>query len=285
MKTSSLRVALSATLAAVLIGLLSLPGCGAGEPSAAAEMPPLDSRADSMAMQLYRAHGGPEVWTNVPALAYTFAVGKAVKDGDTTRQRVARHWWRRSDGQYRVRWSEGPDSTYTAVFNTNEFSREPPTGRAALNGTRLDSAAEQRALRQAHVRYANDSYWLLAPLKLFNDGVNRSLAADPVRADSLPRALHLNFDQVGITPKDRYWLTPDSTTGRLARWTFALQGMGPEQPPGVFRWTGYESFSTPAGPLTLSTRKENVGGPRVIYTDQIRTPATLPDSLFSVGRQ
>ncbi|PSQ80545.1 MAG: hypothetical protein BRD46_03975 [Bacteroidetes bacterium QS_8_68_15] len=279
-------VLLLAAGAAAVLAAAAAAGCGPDETSAAADdVPPLDSRADSMAMQMYRAHGGPEVWDDVPALAFTFAMGRDVKGADTTRQRVARHWWRRSDGAYRVQWNEGPDSTYTAVFNTNEFSREPPTGRAALNGTRLDSAAEQRALRQAHVRYANDSYWLLAPLKLFNDGVNRSLAADPAQADSTNRALHLSFDQVGITPKDQYWLTPDSTTGRLARWTFALQGMGPDQPPGVFRWTGYAPFSTPAGSLTLSTRKENVGGPRVIYTDQIRTPATLPDSLFSIGRQ
>lgn len=268
---------------ALLLGATLAPaaGCGSAPASSAeAQEITLDTRADSMAMRIYEAHGGPEVWNSVPALTFSFAIGRAT-GSDTTRREVARHWWRRSDGKYRVEWFGGPDSSYTAVFNVGQFAAEPPTGQVALNGTRLDSAAEQRALRQARVRFANDTYWLLAPLKLFNDGVNRSIEADPAQSDS-SRSLHLTFDKVGITTEDRYWITPDSTTGRFGRWTFALQGMSPQQPPGVFRWTGYETFSTPAGPLTLSTRKENMSGPRVIYTDEIQISPTLPDSLFSI---
>ena len=267
-------------LTGLLAGALLAAGCGSGSASPSQQGPALETRADSVAMRMYDASGGPEVWNDVPALAFTFAVGQAVR-GDTTRQEVARHWWRRGDGSYRVEWTQGPDSTYTAVFDVDEFEAEPPTGQAVLNGARLDSAAQQRALRQARTRFANDTYWLLAPLKLFNEGVNRSLKADPAQADS-SKALHLTFDQVGITDEDRYWLTPDST-GRLKRWTFALQGKGPKQPPGVFRWTGYQTFSTPAGLLSLSTQKENARGPQVIYTDEIRTPAQFPDSLFTIA--
>lgn len=271
----------SAFLAVALLGtLLVTGGCGSGQ-TAPSDGPALESRADSLAMQMYEAGGGPEVWNDVPALAFTFAVGQDSSAGQAARREVARHWWRRSDGAYRVQWRRGPDSTYTAVFNVNDFAEEPPLGRAMLNGTRLDSVAEKRVLRQARQRFANDTYWLLAPFKLFDEGVNRSIGDDPAQ-EGRQEALHLTFDRVGITPQDRYWLMADST-GRLVRWTFDLQGMGPEQAPGVFRWTDYETFSTPAGPLTLSTRKENVKGPQVVYTDEIRTPAQLPDSLFSIG--
>lgn len=295
MKTSHCSFALfflAATLAA---------GCGGEEASSSSEpLPSLETRADSLAMQIYEAHGGPQMWRDMPALAFTFAVGQDSSSGTATRQEVARHWWRRSDGAYRVEWSEGADSTYAAVFNARAFSQASPSGRAMLNGARLDSAAEQDILRQAYRRFTNDTYWLLAPLKLFDEGVNRSIAtSSPAGEDSLQAPepqegagatqqggegdlLHLSFDRVGLTPKDQYWLAADST-GRLSRWTFVLQGMGPDQPPGVFRWVGYQTFSTPAGPLTLSTRKESVGGSRVIYTDEVRTPAQLPDSLFSIG--
>ena len=281
------RCLLPALATAALIGT----GCESSPAasSAQAQEISLDTRADSMAMRIYEAHGGPEVWEGVPALAFSFAVGQASDgDGDSTRRarrnRVARHWWRRTDGSYRVEWSAGPDSSYTAVFNTSQFETDPPRrGRAMLNGTRLDSAAEQHALRQAYVRFANDTYWLLAPLKLFDDGVNRSVEPFPAPPDSGRPALHLDFDQVGITNEDRYWMVPDSASGRLGRWGFALQDMDPQQPPGVFRWAGYETFSTPAGSLALSTRKVNASGPRVIYTDKIRTPARLSDSLFSIA--
>ncbi|PSQ99736.1 MAG: hypothetical protein BRD48_03325 [Bacteroidetes bacterium QS_9_68_14] len=284
------RLLLRCLLPALVAGALVAAGCGSGTAASSpqAQEIALDTRADSMAMRIYEAHGGPKVWRDVPALAFSFAVGQ-VAGGDTTRRKVARHWWRRTDGMYRVEWSASSDSAYTAVFDVDAFdlgagSSEALPGQALLNGTRLDSAAERRALRRAGTRFANDTYWLLAPLKLFDDGVNRSVDPMPAPPDSGRPALHLNFDQVGITHEDRYWMVPDSASGRLGRWAFSLQGMSPQQRPGVFRWTGYETFATPAGSLALSTRKVNAGGSRVIYTDEVRIPATLPDSLFSIER-
>lgn len=269
-------------LPALLLGALLCAGCGASEEGGTAaaradagDRIALDTRADSLAMRIYQGHGGPQTWRNVPALGFTFAAGQQPDQ----RVEIAQHWWNRETGDYRVEWNGGPDSAYTAVFNVREFDQDPPTGRAALNGTRLDSAAEAQALRAARHRFANDTYWLLAPVKLFNDGVHRAYAADS-SGDGF-EVLQLSFDDVGITPDDRYWLTADST-GRLDHWAFHLEGMAPDAPPAVFRWTGYETFATPAGPVTLATRKESASGPNVVYTDEIETPGRFPDSLFSI---
>ena len=233
-----------------------------------AALPELTTRGDSLAWRMVESMGGLEAWQELPYLRFDFAVGQ-----DDERVPVAHHLWDRRSGDYRVEWRERSDSTYTVLFNVR--TRE---GTAYLNGQPADSVRQMVLLNHAYRRFINDTYWMLAPVKVFDPGVERTYLADSSTAEH--EVLRLTFSDVGVTPGDRYLLYIDAQTGRLDRWAFVLQG-NPEAPPSYYRWIGYEGFKTAAGSLYVGTRKESIRSLRVIYTDRVVMPESVPAALFS----
>lgn len=260
--------------------LLVVAGCGSpSDDGTTAAMPALETKADSVAMTLVDGHGGLAAWASAPYLRFDFGI-----DRGESQQVAARHLWNRQTGDYRVEWSQGPDSTYVALFNVEMFGDAASksagnAGEVYLNGTPVDSAAHAGLMQTAHQRFVNDSYWLLAPLKVFDPGVNRSYVADS--STGAHDVISLTFGDVGLTPGDQYWLYVDRETGQLDRWAFHLQRMEDSAPPQFFDWTAYEDFTVPAGTLTLSARKAVQGGPVAIIFPTLELPSSVPSAMFS----
>ncbi|MDX1419283.1 MAG: hypothetical protein R3181_04900 [Rubricoccaceae bacterium] len=258
-------------LSPVLV-LAALAACTPAEPSADAPSPPelsprptLVTAADTLAWRITEAAGGLDAWHALPRLRFDFAVVR-----ESTEVFRARHLWDRASGRYRVEYPIGEDSTLVALFDLQRFNPAAPEGTVFVNGVPVDSAAARDRLAEAHTRHVNDAYWLLAPLKLFDPGVRRSLVPDSARAGS--EVLMLSFDGVGLTPGDRYWLTADAE-GRLSRWSFALEGGGT----GAHVWDEYVALPTPQGDLRLSTRKRTAG--RAILTP-VHPAEGFPPDVF-----
>jgi hypothetical protein len=233
----------------------------------------LDTRADSVASRLMQAHGA-DAFSSAPYLRFTFAV----ETPKGTRV-IGRHLWDRTTGDYRVEWTGGPDSSYVALVNVRSVAEGVPEGIVYLNGEKLEGDAAQTARKQAYGRFVNDTYWLLAPLKVFDSGVNRAYAADSSTAEH--DVLHLTFGEVGLTPGDEYWFYVSTETGQLDRWAFHLQGMSADAPARQYRWTADTTLTAPDGPVTLATRKEAVGAEQAILTHDLALPSSPPDGAFS----
>ncbi len=263
-----MKIFYSLLTALLLVGAL---GCEPGQDAAEAEtrtLPPLTSHADSVAMRLMEGHGGLAPWDAVHFLRFDF--GFAPADGE--KQVRARHLWDRRTGRYRLEWAGGTDTTYVALFDVST----PDSGRVYLDGTPLEGEAKKVRLQQAHQRFINDTYWLLAPLKVLDEGVTREYVDDS--SDAATDVLHLAFQNVGLTPGDQYWLYVDKDTGRLRRWAYVLQG-NPDAAPRSYDWAGYEEFPTAAGPVALATRKE--GGTVTLYTDNLALTNEVDETLFA----
>lgn len=264
---------------ALSVWLVFLMGCGA-EPTADSDSAFLiETRADSVAMQLYEAHGGPTAWPAVPYLRFDFGIDR---EGET--QVVAKHLWNRQTGDYRLEWGPSADSQYVALFNVNAFGEAasesaPDAGEVYLNGTTVEADERADRIEQAHQRFVNDTYWLLAPLKVFDPGVNRTYVADS--SDTQHEVIRLTFGEVGLTPGDTYWLYVNAETGRLDRWAFHLQGMDEEDPPRVHNWMDYRSFETPGGTVHLAARKAAVGGGSAIVYPTLNLSDEVSANLFS----
>ena len=228
--------------------------------------------ADSVAQRLLRAHGA-DAFASAPSLRFTFALDTP----DGTRV-IGRHLWDRTTGDYRVEWQTA-DTAYVALINVRDVTDGLPDGTAYRNGTTLTGTAATEARRTAYQRFINDTYWLLAPLKVTDPGVNRTYLPDSSTATH--DVLHLTFGEVGLTPDDEYWLYVSKETGRLDRWAFHLQGMDDAAPPQVYEWAGDTTLTAPEGPVTLSTRKEAVNGARSILTTNLALPSRLPEGAFS----
>lgn len=268
------------SVAVLSVLLILTAGCAAEQESRSpATDVTLETRADSVAMQLYEAHGGPSAWPAAPYLRFDFGI----QQGDQARV-VAKHLWNRKTGDYRLEWGPSPDSQYVAMFNVSAFGEAaseaaPNAGEVYLNGTAVDSSAHAARMRQAQQRFVNDAYWLLAPLKVFDPGVNRAYVADS--SDAQHEVIQLSFGEVGMTPGDRYWLYVNAETGQLDRWAFNLQSMPDDAPARAFDWTDYQSFETPGGTVRLAASKPAVGGGAAIVFPTLDVPSDVPAALFS----
>lgn len=254
-------------LLSLTIFLLLAGGCtsqqDAPEPL---HLPPLFSMADSLAFSIEQAAGGRESYQSLETLRFDWAVER-----DSQEAFRARHLWDRTSGAYRVEYPIGEDSLLVAVFAANEFDMDMPEGRAFINGVIADSVNHDEYLKSAYERFINDSYWLVMPFKLFDDGVDRTIAHDSSDADT--DVLRLRFENVGLTPGDQYWLRADST-GQILSWSFTLESGGT----GYFEFLEYAHVPTPAGSLFVSTRKQDGG--RAILTEILPADSVSSD-IFS----
>jgi hypothetical protein len=227
--------------------------------------PMVASAADSVAFRLTEALGGHEAWASLPYLRFDFA-----RSTEGKRSTVASHFWSRHDGRYRVEWAND-QGTYVALFNVN--TRE---GEVFLDGEPVAEEDRESLLNRAYGRYINDTYWMLAPTKVFDEGVTRTLMPDS--SDGTNDVIRLSFQEVGLTPGDQYWLYVDRESGKLQQWAFILQN----NQTGIasyFDWTDYKELKAPRGTVRISTRKQSPAG-AALLTDRLEAPRSVPDGMF-----
>lgn len=265
------RTLIARGAASVLSLLAVIAGCS----DAPREAPPparvLLTAADSLAARIVDAAGGLAALEALPALRFDFVV---LRDSVESSRNL--HLWDRRAGRYRLEWTAG-DSLLVALFDSEHATDGVPrNGQVYFEGAALDSAGARTRLEEAYGRFINDMYWLLAPLKLFDPGVSRALAADS--ADAATEVLTLSFANVGLTPGDRYWVRAERGTGRIVSWSYVLQSGRT----GTYTWTDPWELDTPAGRLTLPARKTSRNGTVSIVT--LVAPARLDAASFSDPR-
>ena len=212
--------------------------------------------------KIWDGAGGKKTWQGSRFLTFVFAPQKA---GKTVVRRS--HLWDRFTGDYRFETKTPDNQNLLVLFNVNTQK-----GTSYINGTALPDSTNSEQIKKAYGYFINDSYWLLAPLKLEDEGVNVILNKNEVIEGVNCEVLHLTFGNVGITPGDQYWLYVDPENGQIKRWKFLLEG---QKEPGIFNWTNYKDVG---GGLKLSTQKQNINE---------NTAITFPVAsvLISVERQ
>jgi hypothetical protein len=149
-----------------------------------------DAKATALADAVVKASGGDN-WSRVKSIHFTFNVAQ----GDKTLTSVAHHWdvWAGTDT---VTW--GGKTVTVNVWNP---------------GSDDDAKA-------AYKRWVNDSYWLLAPLKLKDRGVRLAHMGRQEVEGKQYEVLHLGFAGVGLTPGDQYNLYIDPDEHLVRRWDY-----------------------------------------------------------------
>lgn len=237
-------------------------------PAVTIELPPLETRADSLAMDVYNAVGGPEAWSHVRYIRFDF--GRAA---DSTRTVFRSHLWDRQTGDYRVE-REVDGASEVVLFNVN--TRE---GTAFVDGQAVAADTLQSYLDRAYRAYINDTYWLLAPNKLLDPGVTRSYVPDS--SDARYDVITTTYDNVGLTPGDQFWFWVDRETRMLAMWGYILQGQT-DRPITKWRWEDYLAFETVTGDtVRIAPTKSNMPGTSAIVTDNVDLPRTVDPDAFT----
>jgi hypothetical protein len=107
----------------------------------------------------------------------------------------------------------------------------------------LAHPASDEDAKAAYARWVNDSYWLLAPLKLKDPGVTLTYQS----REGGFEVLHAQFANVGLTPGDQYNFYVDPATHLVRRWDY----MPSPDKKISGTWEGYKDF----GGLNLSTER------------------------------
>ena len=118
----------------------------------------------------------------------------------------------------------------TVLLDLNEI-----TGKAYKNGTEVSGEEAQKLISAAWSNWCNDSFWLLAPYKLFDPGTKRTLV--PLEGQGM--GLLVTYESGGVTPGDSYlWiLNKDNTPSRWRMWVSNIPMGG-----ALASWEGWKTL-------------------------------------------
>ncbi len=167
----------------------------------------------------------------------------------------------------RVRIESMPDSTiYLVNVNTME-------GKVQIRGQELtEPDSLSKMLDRAKRIWINDSYWLVMPFKLKDSGVTlKYMGEDTLVNEKYYNVLQLTFDNVGVTPQNKYDLYVGVKDKLIQYWSF--YGDAEQDSASWTRpWDNYQKY----GSILLSADRSDGGGPKNVRVDE-----QLPDEIFT----
>jgi len=106
--------------------------------------------------------------------------------------------WNKQQQMVEVKWGK-------TVVNLN--IQHPDSSSVILNNRELEGSARLELIEQAVAHFNNDSFWLIAPHKVFDRGTERRI----VSLENGEKALLVSYSSGGNTPGDSYlWLLNES---------------------------------------------------------------------------
>jgi hypothetical protein len=199
---------------AIIVLLFAVAASTAG----AADKPA--DKGEQLATDIWKASGG-ENWAKVKEVHFTFVVESEGKPLFS-----AQHVWNVAAGTDEVKWKDKQGKDHQVTAN-------------------LAAPASDEEGKASYARWVNDSYWLLAPLKIRDHGVTVE-AGGPKDLNGVScETVRLKFDKVGLTPTDQYVFYIDAKTKLPLAWDYIPQS-------GAGMQATWEKFQTFGG-LTLAT--------------------------------
>ncbi|MDO6390512.1 hypothetical protein Q4E40_10280 [Pontibacter sp. BT731] len=209
-------------------------------------------KAKNIAQGVLENMGGEKGWKDTRYLAWTFNNQYQVWD---------KH-------QNRFRWEQ---DSLVAIINT-----DTKEGNVYVDGQELqDPEEKQKLLERAYALWINNSYWLVMPFKLLDEGVTLQYAGEEQTLEGAPAdVLEMTFAQVGLTPQNKYKLWVDKEQGLITQWAF-FRSAEDAEPSFTRRWSDYKDY----GSIKLASDRSNAQG-EFKLTD-IAAPAEVSDSVFN----
>lgn len=181
-----------------------------------------DPEAIALADSVMLAMGGRDAWDDTRFLSWNFFGARTLL-------------WDKEKGHVRI---ENPND-----FSVYLIDLENNKGKILQYGeevTHPDSVAKY--VKQGKEIWINDSYWLFMPFKLKDSGVTLTYAGkDTMQDGSGAEVLQLTFDEVGVTPENKYHVYIDPQDHLIKQWAYYKEASA-GQPDFVTPWAGYEQY-------------------------------------------
>lgn len=186
-----------------------------------------DARAVALADSVMQAMGGYAAWQQARFIGWEF-FGEQYQV------------WDKQTNDFR--WQKG-DLVLTGNLNTR-------AGKVYRAGQDISGTEEgQKLLTGMYATWANNSWWLLMPFKMKDSGV-KLLYKGPGRTmqGSPAQVVQMTFENVGVTPNNRYEIYISTKTYLVEEWAF-YRNATDAVPAFRRRWADYQSY----GPILLAT--------------------------------
>ncbi|MEP1490021.1 MAG: hypothetical protein ABJK28_16500 [Algibacter sp.] len=200
-------------------------------------------KASTIAHKVVKAMGGVGHYNNTRFIKWDF--GKRIL------------YWNKWTGDVRI---ENPKENLVVLVNINS-----QTGKAFKNKVLItDENKTKKLLRQAKNWWINDSYWLVMPWKLQDPGttftyVKEGTLPDGEKAD----VLQLTFNNVGVTPNNKYVVYVDQNKHLIKQWEF-FKNFNDTEPKFSKPWDNYQK----AGNILLSFNRSDFGPKNVVVKQE-----------------
>jgi hypothetical protein len=221
----------------------------------AVALPPVsqsDQKAVALARQVLQNMGGQKGWDDTHFIAWTFNDQYQVWDKQ----------------QNKFRWEQ---DSLVAIIDT-----QTKEGKVYVDGREMqDQEKAQKMRERAYALWINNSYWLVMPFKLLDPGVTLKYVGEGKTADGAAAdILEMTFDNVGLTPQNKYHLWIDKQQGLVTQWAFFRNYSDP-QPTFTRRWADYQDY----GKIKLASDRSN---PQSDFKlTHIAAPASVPGKVFN----
>lgn len=205
-----------------------------------------DPKAIELADSLMRAMGGRGQWDAVKYLHWTFFGRRTLL-------------WDKQNHRARIDFL---NRDLKIIVDLNQ-----KTGRVWLNGaetTQPDSV--KKYIDLGYKTWINDSYWLVMPFKLKDDGVTLKYLGEKNNSlDAPSHVVQMTFKNVGVTPDNKYWLYINKGSYLVTEWAFFAK-FTDEKPQFSNLWVDYRSFG---GRIILSGNRGDKGSlaPMGVYVE------------------
>ena len=210
-----------------------------------------DPEAIALADSVMFAMGGRKAWDNTRYVCWSFFGSREL-------------YWDKFTGNVRI---EAKRDSSICLVNINTME-----GRFFKAGREiLDADSVQNFLNRGRRHWINDSYWLVMPFKLKDTGVTlKYLGSDTTNAGINSQVLELTFENVGVTPQNRYNIWIGDSSKLVRQWAYyrtdTLDTPGFVQP-----WDEYEK----RGNIWLSGNRGGRSLTKILVSDSI------PEKVFT----
>lgn len=181
-----------------------------------------DPKAAAVADEVMKAMGGEKVWNNSRHLHWNFFGARTLT-------------WDKYTGEVRI---DVPKDETVYLLNVNTMK-----GKATEKGEEITDASElNKALEKAKGIWINDSYWLVMPFKLQDPGVTLTYEGErATETGEMSDVLGLSFENVGLTPQNKYLVFVDKNSRLVTQWSF-YRNASDEKPGFTLPWGDYKAY-------------------------------------------
>lgn len=248
------------------LSLVAFLGCLAAAlfPSHAEDNPPApgfqleasDVRAIEVADAVMQALGGRAAWDQTRYVRWLF-FGRRL------------HYWDKWSGDVRI---EAGDK----LILMNLGTRKGRAWEAGVEVTHPDSLAN--LLDDGFAWWTNDSYWVFMPYKLKDSGVRLTYVGErPMQDGRMADVLGLTFENVGLTPQNRYDVCVDKETKLVGEWSFYANA-GDSEPRFTMPWKDWRRVGTLM--LCNDHGRDEADWRLAVFEELPKSVFTSPDSVM-----